>query len=122
MKRLNENRPPKEEDIQEFVNSINFKLPSGFIEFFKQRNGAEYQGINGFLILWPLTDMIELNKEYNVDEYAPGFFIFGSDGGDSSYCIEKVTGYIYEMPFIGMSNQEASFICKSFTELLNDSL
>jgi hypothetical protein len=70
------------------------------------------------MIIWPLTELVKLNQDYQVEEYAPGFFIFGSDGGGESYCIEKETGYIYEMPFIGMSNQEASFKFETFTQFL----
>jgi|GEM_PF-4074783 hypothetical protein len=33
--------------------------------------------------------MIQLNKDYNVDEYAPDFFIFGSNGGDTANAIKK---------------------------------
>jgi hypothetical protein len=54
----------------------------------------------------------------NVEELAPGFFMFGSDGGDTAFAIEKSTGDIYEMPFIGMSKEEATFKNKTFTEFM----
>ena len=58
--------------------------------------------------------MIRLNLAYDVNTYAPEFFLIGSNGGGESYAIEKDTGYIYEMPFIGMSKEEAIFINKTF--------
>lgn len=58
--------------------------------------------------------MDQLNKEYNVEEYAPEFFIFGSDGGDTAFAIEKSTGDIYEMTFIDMSKEEVVFKDKTF--------
>lgn len=32
------------------------------------------------MMLWPLTDLIQLNREYEVSLYAPEFFLFGSNG------------------------------------------
>ena len=112
------NPPPTTNQIEAFLKEINFNLPSGFIEFFEKSNGADISSEEKYVILWALTDMIQLNKDYNVDEYAPGFFIFGSDGGDTSYTIERNTGDIYEMPFIGMSNEEAVFNSSTFTEFI----
>jgi hypothetical protein len=62
--------------------------------------------------------MIQLNKDYEVETYAPEFFIFGSDGGDTAFTIEKSTGKIFEMPFIGMGKEEATFNASSFDEFL----
>jgi hypothetical protein len=61
--------------------------------------------------------MIKLNQDYKVNEYADSFFIFGSNGGDTAYCIEKKTGYIFDLPFVGMSNEDAIFKYKNFTQL-----
>ncbi|MGJ1409065.1 hypothetical protein ACR78Z_05270 [Sphingobacterium thalpophilum] len=51
---------------------------------------------------------------------APEFFIFGSDGGDTAFAIERSTGAIFEMPFIGMSKEEAVFRSKTFTDFLEE--
>jgi len=37
--------------------------------------------------------------------------MFGSAGG-SAYCIERRTGFIYEMPFTGMSANDAQFYAR----------
>ena len=62
--------------------------------------------------------MIELNKDYKVDEFAPCFFIFGSDSGGTALAIEKPTGQIYEMPFIGMSEEDFSFRSNTFYDFI----
>ncbi|HEY2580162.1 MAG TPA: SMI1/KNR4 family protein [Mucilaginibacter sp.] len=110
---------PSNKEITNFLEGIDFELPKGFIEFFSLSNGALIRGKseNVYVILWPLTDMVKLNEEYKVDEFAPGFFIFGSDGGGTAYCIEKNTSCIYNMQFIGMS-EDLTFICKTFAEFL----
>ncbi len=112
------NNPPQENEIVIFLNNINFKLPKGFIEFYRDSNGAEIYKNENYCLLWKITEMIKLNNDYNVPEYASNFFIIGSDGGGSAFCIEKSTGHIFEMPFIGMSNDEATFVIDNFIEFL----
>lgn len=112
------NNPPQENEIIVFLNNINFKLPQGFIDFYRGSNGAEIYKDENYCCLWEITEMIQLNTDYNVPEFAPNFFIFGSDGGGSAFCIEKSSGYIFEMPFIGMSNNEAIFITNDFVDFL----
>jgi hypothetical protein len=118
MFKIDTNSPPEDNDIVTFLKGIDFVLPKGFMEFFKVSNGANVNSEMSYVSFWPLTDMIQLNKEYQVDEYAPKFFIIGSDGGDTAYAIEKTTGYIFEMPFIGMSNDEAVFKFKGLDDFL----
>jgi hypothetical protein len=118
MKRIEKNESPSSEDVREFLQNITFDLPERFIEFYSSTNGAIISSEENYTELWPLTEIIQLNVDYNVNEYAPEFLFFGSDGGDTAFSIEKKTGYIYNIPFIGMSKEEASFICKTFNEFL----
>lgn len=113
------NDPTQENEIIVFLNNINFKLPDGFIEFYRSSNGAEINKEEKYCDLWLISELIQLNVDYNVLEYAPNFFIFGSNGIGSAFGIEKKSGYIYEIPFIGMSNEEAIFIGKDFNEFIN---
>jgi hypothetical protein len=118
MATIDRNAAPTADEVEFFLKQIDFNLPEGFIDFFKEANGADINTDEKYIILWALTDMVQLNKEYNVEEYAPQFFIFGSDGGDTAFAIEKATGSIYEMPFIGMSKEETIFRSKTFTEFI----
>lgn len=113
--------PSDEASVKHFFNEIDFKLPLDFIDFYKENNGAEILIKNKYFItLWPLAKILQLNVEYQVKEYAPDYFIFGTNGGGMAYCIEKTTGNIFEMPFIGMSNDKAIFKSKSLKELFKD--
>ncbi|MXN91466.1 hypothetical protein GR160_09515 [Flavobacterium sp. Sd200] len=108
------------DSIRNFTESIDFKLPLDFLEFYKETNSAEiYTDSGSYIVLWKLDDLLELNTQYKVNEYAPEYFIFGSDGGNEAYCIQKLTGNIYQMPFIGMSNEDVLFICETLLELFN---
>jgi hypothetical protein len=101
------NRIPLTADqINNFLSSINFKLPEGYIEFLKIANGAEiYFGVN-YLRLFPLNDIIQWNKDYEVDIYAPDYFLVGSDGGGNAFFIERKSGKIFQIPFEAMSEAQ----------------
>ncbi|TDO68885.1 SMI1/KNR4 family protein SUKH-1 [Flavobacterium chryseum] len=120
MKNIDKNFAPTSEEVEIFLKQVNFILPEGFLDFFKEADGAEISTDEKYVILWALTEMIQLNVDYNVEEYAPEFFIFGSDGGDTAFAIEKNTGDIYEMPFIGMSKEESIFVNKSFSDFIDN--
>jgi hypothetical protein len=120
MATIDRNTAPTADEVEAFLGQVDFNLPKGFIEFFKESNGADISTDEKYVVLWPITEMVQLNKEYNVEEYAPDFFIFGSDGGDTAFAIEKSTGDIYEMPFIGMSKEEVVFKDKTFTGFIEN--
>lgn len=115
---IDRNTAPRTDEVEAFLKQVDFNLSKGFIDFFKETNGADISTNEKYVLLWALTDMGQLNKEYNVEEYAPDFFIFGSDGGDIAFAMEKGTGDIYEMPFIGISKEEAVFKNNTFTEFI----
>ncbi len=117
---IDKNPPPSKKDIEKFVSNITFQVSKGYFKFMQESNGADFSFKDAYLILWPLTDLIYLNHEYAVDEFAPGFFLIGSDGGDTAYAILKETGNFYKMPFIGMSNEKANFISNCFEDFLKE--
>lgn len=93
-------------------------MPNGFIGFFKETNGADISTDEKYILLWALTDVVQLNKEYNVEEYAPEFFIFGSDGGDTAFAIEKSTGDIAKCLLLACQRKKQFFENKTFTEFI----
>lgn len=117
---VDKNLPPSIEEINNFVSKVDFLLPDGYLNFLKDSNGAELSFKNNHLFLWPLTDLFDLNYEYGVVDFAPDFFIIGSNGGNTAYAVHKSTGDLYEMPFIGMSNKEGVFISHDFVGLLKN--
>jgi|GEM_PF-1208969 len=119
MQSIIKNEPSTLEELNDFLAQVNFVLPVDFFDFFKMSNGADITTDSSYVILWPLRDMFTMNEGYETLLYAPGFFFFGSDGGYTAFAIEKKTGYIYEVPFIGMSDSTASFKCKTFSEFFD---
>jgi hypothetical protein len=115
---LTKNNPPDQKSLKEFSSKVNFKLPQGYLEFMSNSNGAEGQLASSYFILWSIDELFDLNEQYHVDEFAPGFFIIGSDGGDTAFAIDKRTGELYDMPFVGMSREEATLRARDFPGLL----
>ena len=115
---IDKNTPLNKDTFKSIISDIPFYLPNQYLEFMKKSNGADFTFDKTYLILWPLTDLIELNKAYLSEEFISDFFLIGSNGGDTAYAVSKKTGGFYEMPFIGMSNKEASLISNDFNDFL----
>lgn len=111
---MNKNKASTMNEIHLFMDTIKINLPKGFIEFYKKHNGGEIIGVEKYTVLWSLAEMTQMNIDYNVEFFAPEFFLFGSDGGGTAFAIEKISGYIFEIPFVGMSKDDAVFLSKDF--------
>jgi hypothetical protein len=89
--------PLNDEEFNDSLNHLDFEIPIDYIEFMKIFNGGEGPiGENGYLILWPIDELIQNNIDYEVQSFAPGFFVFAKDAADTAFAFEKATGKIYE--------------------------
>ncbi|AEG02759.1 SMI1/KNR4 family protein [Methylomonas methanica] len=123
------------EHIKELLNDFSFgesasknvlsdlsalKLPEDYLSIFAELNGGE--GFVGaeYLILWKAEELAVFNKEYEVEMYAPGIFLFGSNGGGEGFGFDTRSKpfKVVQIPFIGMDLQYASPVADSFTHLL----
>lgn len=64
---------------------------------------------------WPLEELERYNSEYEVSEYAPGYFGFATSGGGEMFTISP-TGTIVCLAFVGMSPKEELFVASSWAE------
>ncbi|MCK4261258.1 MAG: SMI1/KNR4 family protein [Halanaerobiales bacterium] len=109
------------EKIREIEEILKVIFPDEYKEFMLKYNGGEGEiGENNYLVVWPLEELIELNEEYAVNEFAPGLFLFGSDGGSVAYAFDtrKESIPIVEVPFIGMDLDDISFCSNTFNVFL----
>ena len=100
---------------------IGAKLPHQYIEFLKVRNGGEgFVGSNSYVMLWRAEELASLNQAYQVQKYAPGLLLFGSDGGGEAFGFDTRTSdwEIVQVPFVGMAWELAEPVAKSFEEFL----
>jgi hypothetical protein len=67
--------------------------------------------------LWPLTKVEQLNQDYNVQEFAPGFLGFGSNGGGELLAFDA-DDKVFAMPFVDMCRERAWFVAESWTDFV----
>jgi hypothetical protein len=71
----------------------------------------------GWFQLWPADEISKWNREYQVEEFAPGYLGFGSSGGGEMLAFDK-SGQVVMLPFVGMSPGEAKPIAESWKEFI----
>ena len=106
-----------DEEIERVEKTVGRRLPTEYRNFMRRSNGAEGTLPNGkYLMLWPIDQLAELNAGYCVSEFAPGLFLFGSNGGGEAYAFDTRDEpmRIVELPFIPMSHEESTEMGTSF--------
>ncbi|BFM49934.1 SMI1/KNR4 family protein [Marinomonas sp. THO17] len=95
-------------------------LSNDYLSVFSELNGGEGFVGEVYLILWKAEELIPFNKEYEAEKYAPGIFLFGSNGGGEGFGFDtRSKPYkVVEIPFIGMDLQHATPVADNFTHLL----
>lgn len=66
-------------------------------------------------VLWQPKELEELNRDYQLSEYAPGFIAFGGNGGGELLVVNDF-GEVFYLPAIGMAPDEAIKIASSLSE------
>jgi len=69
-------------------------------------------------LIWESDKLYERNHGYKIEEYLPGYFAIGSDGGGEMLAIELSTGLIYSIPFIPMDSTERIKVSDSLADLI----
>ena len=107
--------------IFETERQLDVRLPDDYREFLEFSNGAEGFIGDNYLDLWRVEDLPVRNKHYEVHRYAPGLFIFGSDGGGEAFGFDVRTPKVrvVQMPFVGMEWGVALEVGNSFTEFIH---
>lgn len=117
---ITKNEPPSNFEIKDFLLKINFELPAGYLDFIKGSNGANILFQNRYVELWPLGEIFYLNQEYKISEFAPEFFLIGSDGGGMAIGIKRDNGSLYEIPFILLRSEDAVFISNNIEDFFKE--
>jgi hypothetical protein len=102
--------------------ACNLDLPEDYLEFLKYSNGAAGSLPNGnHVILWQIERLVERNRAYEVEEHAPGIFIFGSSGGGEAYGFDtRSSMQVIQVPFVGMDLNDVEALAPSFSRFLTD--
>jgi hypothetical protein len=95
------------------------KLPNAYVCYFAG-DGPKEGGLSvdpGWFQLWSPDEVEGLNRDYQVQEFIPGLFGFGSSGGGELLAFDEA-GRIFMIPFIGMSLQAAKQVAGSWIEFI----
>jgi len=114
------NPPAPAPAILELTGVLRKPLPATYLRALATANGGQGFIGNRFVNLWPVEEIVERNKHYQVVEYAPELLLIGSNGGGVAYAFDTSQSdeSIYEVPFIGLDVKDARLIAKSFEALV----
>jgi hypothetical protein len=93
------------------------KLPEEYVRYLAD-NGLKEGGLTvepGWFQLWPPDEVGKWNQDYHVEESAPGFLGFGSNGGGEMLAFD-IEGHVVMIPFIGMSASDVRLVAGSWKE------
>jgi hypothetical protein len=98
---------------------LGVELPSDYLDFLRQHDGGEGFIGDDYIIFWKAEELADFNREYEVEKYAPGILLFGSNGGGEGYGfdVESAAMPIVRIPFIGMAREYAHLVAKDFPDL-----
>ncbi|WP_236249350.1 SMI1/KNR4 family protein [Pseudomonas cichorii] len=113
------NGPAEISTVDGLSMQLGVALPENYINFLKRHDGGEGFIGDNYIILWKAEELTDFNREYDVETYAPGIFLFASNGGGEGYGFdtEDAAMPIVRIPFIGMDRQYAIFIARDLPDL-----
>jgi hypothetical protein len=112
--------PPADPDVlARLVEELGVDLPIDYLDFRRLHNGGEFAIGNNCLIFWKAEELSEINRDYEVQESAPGIFIFGGNGGGEAYGFFTLQSPmpVVIIPFITMDLEDAIPVAESFLDL-----
>ena len=113
-----------EQTLRELRAGAPIGVPDSYFDFLRLTNGGEGSlgGVEpGWFMPWPAEEVLHNNLGYNVAEFLPGLFAFGSNGGGELFAFdlrETGKGSIVMVPFIPMELDEAIVVAASFDEFV----
>lgn len=120
--KFNCNPPVEEQGLRRFEIESGFRLPKDYAQFLQEADGGEGFIGRSYVILWRVSELLEMNRAYQVEEFAPGLFLFGSDGGGEAFAFDTRIEVkpIVSVPFVGMELQLARPMGGNFKAFLEE--
>jgi len=117
---FNVNPPVSIEAIRQFERESGMSLREDYAAFLMHSNGGEGFIGKSYASLWPLEDLAEKNRSYQVADYSPGLYLFGSDGGGGAFAFDIRSNEqpIVCVPFIPLDSREAQILASTFEGFL----
>ncbi|WBV60637.1 SMI1/KNR4 family protein [Chryseobacterium camelliae] len=95
-----------------------FKFPKDYVSFINNLKDHEINSKSGYIELFPLDELEEINKEYESEGLVPNFVPIGTNGGGVGIFFNKTNNNIYSIPLVGMEENDAVLLADSFSEFI----
>lgn len=110
-----------EDDLQKLKTFSQIELPSDFVSIVREMTEVEVVVDNDrYFRIWSPSGCIEMNEEYEIQNYIPNSLAIGDDEGGSALIL--MTGNkgfgLYKVGFGDLSSEDAEYISASLEELL----
>jgi hypothetical protein len=108
-------------ELSQIDRFFNYAFPIDYKDFLQITNGLEGNADKGYLVIWSIEELLELNTAYQVKEFASHLILFGSDGGEDAFAFDTSgpAVSIVKLPFIGMGYVPNHKLANSFQEFLS---
>lgn len=115
--------PAQPEAVAAMARDSGLSLPPDYLEFLRLCNGGDgFLSVQPcYLRLWPAEEVVGNNRDYQMQEYVPGFFGFGDAGGGEFFAFDTRGPQpwpVVSIPFVPMEESSAWAVAGNFTELL----
>lgn len=114
--------PPAEPAVVDGLSArLGVELPKGYTDFLREHNGGEGFVHESYVVFFKAEELADFNREYEVEKYAPGILLFGSNGGGEGYGFdtEDPAMPIVRIPFIGMNRRSAVTVARDLADLFS---
>jgi hypothetical protein len=97
-----------------------FRLPDDYREFVSINDGAEGFVGDGYMSLWRVSELVELNELSRMAEFAPGLIVLGTDGGTEFFGLDRRTDQMafVKVPVVFAGWEYAEAFGRTFEEFL----
>ncbi len=111
--------PATARSVDTLIAQSSLHLPDDYVALLRYSNGgAGKLGVEpGWFEIWPAEDVLQLNQEYAVREFAPHFFAFGSNGGGEMFALDirqLPHSNVFMIPFVGMDEDRRVVVVDDF--------
>lgn len=103
------------------IRSVNdVLLPEDYLIFMKEYNGGEGGiGEDGYIVLYRLEQLQQINCDYQVEKYLPNHCLIGSDGGGEAFGVDE-EGNFFAVPFVPMDKKEKIILGSTFSDFIKN--
>lgn len=113
------NGPAEIPDIDGLRAHLGGALPESYIQFLRAHDGGEGFVGDNYIVFWKAEELVQFNRGYETETYAPGIFLFATNGGGEGYGFDTLdpASPIVQIPLIGMDRQYALPVASDLPDL-----